>query len=55
MVNRALQGLDLAGLDLVIIENVGNLVRRASSTSGARQGDGLLGDRGEDKPPGSTR
>jgi hydrogenase nickel incorporation protein HypB len=26
MVNRALQGLDLAGLDLVIIENVGNLV-----------------------------
>ena len=26
MVNRALQGLDLAPLDLVIIENVGNLV-----------------------------
>jgi hydrogenase nickel incorporation protein HypB len=26
MVNRALQGLDLASLDLVIIENVGNLV-----------------------------
>ncbi|BBZ14470.1 hydrogenase nickel incorporation protein HypB [Mycobacterium branderi] len=26
MVNRALQGLDLAKLDLVIIENVGNLV-----------------------------
>ena len=26
MVNRALQGLDLARLDLVIIENVGNLV-----------------------------
>jgi len=26
MVNRALQGLDLAHLDLVIIENVGNLV-----------------------------
>jgi hydrogenase nickel incorporation protein HypB len=26
MVNRALQGLDLAALDLVIIENVGNLV-----------------------------
>jgi hydrogenase nickel incorporation protein HypB len=26
MVNRALQGLDLPGLDLVIIENVGNLV-----------------------------
>ena len=26
MVNRALQGLDLSGLDLVIIENVGNLV-----------------------------
>ena len=26
MVNRALQGLDLAQLDLVIIENVGNLV-----------------------------
>jgi hydrogenase nickel incorporation protein HypB len=26
MVNRALEGLDLAGLDLVIIENVGNLV-----------------------------
>jgi hydrogenase nickel incorporation protein HypB len=26
MVNRALQGLDLADLDLVIIENVGNLV-----------------------------
>lgn len=26
MVNRALQGLDLPGLDLVIVENVGNLV-----------------------------
>ncbi len=26
MVNRALQGLDLASLDLVIVENVGNLV-----------------------------
>jgi hydrogenase nickel incorporation protein HypB len=26
MVNRALAGLDLAGLDLVIAENVGNLV-----------------------------
>ncbi len=26
MVNRALQGLDLVGLDLVVIENVGNLV-----------------------------
>jgi hydrogenase nickel incorporation protein HypB len=26
MVNRALQGLDLANLDLVIVENVGNLV-----------------------------
>jgi hydrogenase nickel incorporation protein HypB len=26
MVNRALQGLDLASLDLVVIENVGNLV-----------------------------
>jgi hydrogenase nickel incorporation protein HypB len=26
MVNRALQGLDLADLDLVVIENVGNLV-----------------------------
>ena len=26
MVNRALQGLDLSGLDLVIVENVGNLV-----------------------------
>ena len=29
MVNRALQGLDLTHLDLVIIENVGNLVRPA--------------------------
>jgi hydrogenase nickel incorporation protein HypB len=26
MVNRALQGLDLASLDLVVIENIGNLV-----------------------------
>lgn len=33
MVNRALQGLDLTRLDLVIIENVGNLVCPRSSTS----------------------
>ena len=45
MVNRAL-ALDLPALDLVIVENVGNLVPGGIRCRRARQGDGLLRHRG---------
>jgi len=51
MVNRALPGLDLPGLDLVIIENVGNLVCPASYDLGeAAKIVVLSAPEGEDKP-----
>lgn len=51
MVNRALRQLDLAGLDLLIIENVGNLVCPASYDLGESLRVVLLSvTEGEDKP-----
>lgn len=51
MVNRALQGLDLAGLDLVIIENVGNLVCPAEFDIGEHAKAMVYSvTEGEDKP-----
>ena len=51
MVNRALPGLDLAGLDLVIIENVGNLVCPAEFDVGEHAKAMVYSvTEGEDKP-----
>lgn len=51
MVNRALQGLDLAVLDLVIIENVGNLVCPAEFDVGEHAKAMVYSvTEGEDKP-----
>src|ERR1700678_955091 len=51
MVNRALQGLDLARLDLVIIENVGNLVCPAEFDVGEHAKAMVYSvTEGEDKP-----
>jgi hydrogenase nickel incorporation protein HypB len=51
MVNRALQGLDLVGLDLVIIENVGNLVCPAEFDVGEHAKAMVYSlTEGEDKP-----
>lgn len=51
MVNRALQGLDLPGLDLVIIENVGNLVCPAEFDVGEHSKAMVYSvTEGEDKP-----
>ena len=51
MVNRALQGLDLSGLDLVIIENVGNLVCPAEFDVGEHAKAMVYSvTEGEDKP-----
>ena len=51
MVNRALQGLDLATLDLVIIENVGNLVCPAEFDVGEHAKAMVYSvTEGEDKP-----
>src|ERR1700751_1207178 len=51
MVKRALPGLDLPGLDLVIIENVGNLVCPAEFDVGAHaKGMVYSVTEGEDKP-----
>jgi len=51
MVHRALHGLDLAGLDLLFIENVGNLVCPASFDLGQHLNVTLLSvPEGDDKP-----
>jgi hydrogenase nickel incorporation protein HypB len=51
MVNRALQGLDLPGLDLVFIENVGNLVCPAEFDVGEHAKAMVYSvTEGEDKP-----
>lgn len=51
MVNRALQGLDLAVLDLVVIENVGNLVCPAEFDVGEHAKAMVYSvTEGEDKP-----
>ena len=51
MVERALEGWDLAALDLLFIENVGNLVCPASYDLGEKQRAVLLSvTEGEDKP-----
>ena len=51
MVNRALQGLDLPALDLVIIENVGNLVCPAEFDVGEHAKAMVYSvTEGEDKP-----
>jgi hydrogenase nickel incorporation protein HypB len=51
MVNRALPGLDLASLDLVIIENVGNLVCPAEFDVGEHAKAMVYSvTEGEDKP-----
>jgi hydrogenase nickel incorporation protein HypB len=51
MVNRALPGLDLSGLDLVIIENVGNLVCPAEFDVGEHAKAMVYSvTEGEDKP-----
>lgn len=51
MVNRALQGLDLPGLDLVIVENVGNLVCPAEFDVGEHAKAMVYSlTEGEDKP-----
>ena len=51
MVNRALPGLDLAGLDVVIIENVGNLVCPAEFDVGEHAKAMVYSvTEGEDKP-----
>jgi len=51
MVERGLEGLDLASLDLVIIENVGNLVCPAEFDTGAVKNAMILSvPEGDDKP-----
>ena len=51
MVHQALHGLDLSGLDLVFIENVGNLVCPASFDLGQHANVALLSvPEGDDKP-----
>lgn len=51
MIHRALHGLDLAGLDLLFIENVGNLVCPASFDLGQHLDVTLLSvPEGDDKP-----
>ncbi|ABK67129.1 hypothetical protein MAV101_13490 [Mycobacterium avium subsp. hominissuis 101] len=51
MVNRALQGLDLTTLDLVIIENVGNLVCPAEFDVGEHAKAMVYSvTKGDDKP-----
>jgi hydrogenase nickel incorporation protein HypB len=51
MVDRALRGLDLAGLDLVVIENVGNLVCPAEFDVGEHAKAMVYSvTEGEDKP-----
>ncbi|CAJ1506957.1 hydrogenase nickel incorporation protein HypB [[Mycobacterium] burgundiense] len=51
MVNRALQGLDLPGLDLVVVENVGNLVCPAEFDVGEHAKAMVYSvTEGEDKP-----
>jgi len=51
MVERGLEGLDLASLDLVIIENVGNLVCPAEFDTGAIKNTMILSvPEGDDKP-----
>jgi hydrogenase nickel incorporation protein HypB len=51
MVERGLEGLDLASLDLVIIENVGNLVCPAEFDTGAIRNAMILSvPEGDDKP-----
>lgn len=51
MVERGLEGLDLASLDLVIIENVGNLVCPAEFDTGAIKNAMILSvPEGDDKP-----
>jgi len=51
MVEKGLEGLDLASLDLVIIENVGNLVCPAEFDTGAIKNAMILSvPEGDDKP-----
>jgi hydrogenase nickel incorporation protein HypB len=51
MVERGLEGLDLSSLDLVIIENVGNLVCPAEFDTGAIKNAMILSvPEGDDKP-----
>ncbi len=51
MVARGLEGLDLGGLDVVIIENVGNLVCPAEFDTGAIKSAMILSvPEGDDKP-----
>jgi hydrogenase nickel incorporation protein HypB len=51
MVERGLEGLDMASLDLVIIENVGNLVCPAEFDTGAIKNAMILSvPEGDDKP-----
>ncbi len=51
MVNRGLEGLDLETLDLIIIENVGNLVCPAEFDTGAIKNVMILSvPEGDDKP-----
>lgn len=51
MVEKGLNGLDLSGLDLVIIENVGNLVCPAEFDTGAIKNVMILSvPEGDDKP-----
>jgi hydrogenase nickel incorporation protein HypB len=51
MVERGLEGMDLASLDLVIIENVGNLVCPAEFDTGAIKNAMILSvPEGDDKP-----
>jgi hydrogenase nickel incorporation protein HypB len=51
MVTKGLEGLDLAGLDVVIIENVGNLVCPAEFDTGAIKNVMILSvPEGDDKP-----
>ena len=51
MVSRALAGYDTAGLDLLILENIGNLVCPAEFDTGAHKNIMLLSvPEGDDKP-----
>ena len=51
MVEKALQSMDLAALDLIILENVGNLVCPAESDTGAVANAMILSvPEGDDKP-----
>lgn len=51
MINRALEGLDLARIDLILIENVGNLVCTADFDLGAQKSAVILSvPEGDDKP-----